>query len=252
MPLIETGWLYATMLLSLRLGPVMFMTPIMGTSYVPGVVKGLLSLALSALMVQAMGWSSQMPATAMGMLVPAMAELVTGLLLAYGVQTAFGALSFAGRLMDTQMGLGLASLIDPLSRQSSALFGVILDLLAVAYVFAIDGHHMLLQGLAYSVEKLPLGQTLHGLSIEMVSAQFGMVFSLGLMLLAPVLVTLFFVEIGIALMARSMPQFNAFLVSIPAKIGIGLLLLATMLPMFGGALERWFTSILRFWDLVLS
>lgn len=251
MPLINLEWLYATILLSLRLGPVMFMTPVMGTSYAPGVVKALLALGLSSLVVLGMGWSITIPSTVWGLMLPALAELMTGMLLAYGVQTAFGALSFAGRLLDTQMGLGMAGMIDPMSKQSSALFGVVLNLLAVAYVFAIDGHHMLLRGLVYSVEKLPLGSVWRDLTVATVSAQFGVVFSLGLAFLAPILMVLFFMEIGIALMARSMPQLNAFLVSIPAKIGIGLILLVALLPMSHGAFERWFASILYFWDGVL-
>lgn len=229
----------------------MFMTPVMGTSYVPGAVKGLLTLALSALIVQGMGWSQPMPLTVWAVALPALTELLTGMLLAYGVHTAFGALAFAGRLLDSQMGLGLAGVINPLSRQSSALFAAVLDLLAVAYIFAVNGHHMLLRALIYSVERLPLGAVWRSVTISGVVAQFGSVFSLGLVFLAPVIVTLFFTEVGIALMARSMPQLNAFLVSIPAKIGIGLLLLAILLPLCGGTLERWFSSMLRFWNGVL-
>jgi flagellar biosynthetic protein FliR len=243
-------WVYTSILLSLRLGPILFLTPLMGTSYVPGAVKGLLTLGLSALMVLALEWSLPLP-TSLGGLLSMLTELATGLFLAYGIQVAFGSLAFAGRLLDTQMGLGLAGMINPMSKQPSALFAVVLDLIAVAYVFAIDGHHLLMRTVMYSVEKLPLGGGWYGLTLTTIMTQFGLVFSLGLTLLAPVLLVLFFVEVGGALMARSMPQLNAFLLLIPAKIAIGLLLLALLLPSFNGILERWFTSILIFWDKVL-
>ena len=248
---VDLGWLYATVLLSLRLGPVVVMTPLMGAGYLPGFVKGIFALGLSAFLVLAMSWHFMVPDTVWGLLIAALMELLTGMLLAYSVHVAFGVLSFAGRLLDSQMGLGMAGMFDPLSRQTSALFGMILNLLAVAYVFAINGHYMVLQALVYSVEKLPLGQMVRGLDMAMITAQFGLVFSLGLLLVAPIIFMLFFVEVGIALMARSMPQFNAFLVSIPAKIAIGLGLMMMFIPFLGGGLERWFRSILQFWDVVL-
>lgn len=250
--MIDLNGFYAVLLLALRMGPAMFMTPIMATGYLPGVVKGLMSLGLAAVMVSSMNMIAEVPLTFWAFFLPLLSELLTGFLLAFGVHIAFGALAFAGRLLDTQIGLGMAGMLDPLSKQAAAVFGVLLNLLAVAYVFAIDGHYMLLRTLVFSVQVLPLGQVWQGITIAAITAQFGVVFSLGLMLFAPVLLVLFLVEVGIALMARSMPQFNAFLVSIPAKIGIGLTLMAVFLPMAGGVFERWFQHILLFWEWVLS
>lgn len=244
---VDLTWLYASFLLTIRLSPVFFMTPLLGASHVPGVVKGLLSLGLAAAIVPAFGLEVALPGNAWRLLVQAGSELFIGALLGFGVHAAFGALSFAGRLVDTQMGFGLAGMVSPMTQQSSALTGLIFELLGVAYVYVVNGHHMLLQGFVFLLDSLPLGELASiGLAEAMVS-QFGVLFALAVALAAPLLVFLFVLDVGIALVSRSMPQFNAFVIAMPVKVGAGLLLLALLLPRLGSFFERWLSSVLDYW-----
>jgi flagellar biosynthetic protein FliR len=244
---VDLSWLYATFLLSLRLSPVWFMTPLLGASYVPGVVKGLLSLGLASAVVSGFDLHVAVPANAWGLLRQAGSEVLIGALLGFGVQSAFGALAFAGRLLDTQMGFGLAGLISPMTRQRSALTGMVFELLAVAYVYAVNGHHMLLQAFVFLLDSLPLGKLAAANLASATIGQFGALFLLALALAAPLMVTLFVLDLGIALISRSMPQFNAFVIAMPVKVAVGVLLLALLLPRLGVFFERWLSSVLDYW-----
>ncbi|MDY7038336.1 MAG: glycosyltransferase, partial [Thermodesulfobacteriota bacterium] len=107
-------------------------------------------------------------------------ELVVGGLLAFGVFAAFAAFQFGGRVLDFQMGYGVANLIDPVTQAATPLIGTVLQLMAVITFYMLDGHHMIIRGLAFSLEQVPLGAPLQQLPMSAVVAQFGVMFSYGL------------------------------------------------------------------------
>src|SRR5262252_2115767 len=65
----------------------------------------------------------------------AAAEALLGALLAFGVLTAFAAFQLAGRLLDLQLGFGVATLIDPATRGHAPLLGTLLSMAGVALFF---------------------------------------------------------------------------------------------------------------------
>ena len=244
---VDLSGLYAAFLLSIRMSPVFFMTPMLGSTAIPGVVKGVLSIALSAMMVAVLDLHVMLPGNGLTLFFQASKELFMGLLLGFGVQVAFGSLSFAGRLLDTQIGFGLAGVINPMTHQNSALTGLIFELLGVAYLYAINGHYMLLLAFRSLLEDSPLGLPVDS-DIAMTAVhQFGVLFVLGVSLAAPLMLTLFLMDVGIAIISRSMPQFNAFVMAMPVKVVAGVSLLALGLPLFGVFFERWLRSMLDYW-----
>lgn len=250
---LDMAWLGVVFLISLRLGALFALAPGFGTIRMPGPFRVFLVITLAVGLTAALGTAPVQPITGSvwGFLLSGLNELVVGALLGFGLFTAFGVFMFAGRAMDMQIGFGIASLIDPTSRTQSPLLGTMLNLLGLAIFFAIDGHHMLLRGLAISLERVPPGAGLGGIDASALVAQFGVMFSLGLALAAPVLMFLLLIDIGFAVMSRTMPQLNVFFLSMPVKIFAGLSVLALSLPHAGSLVNRVFRSIFSFWDQVL-
>jgi flagellar biosynthetic protein FliR len=128
---------------------------------VPARFRVILVLALAALLVAATGTRAAGDvhdvAAFAGM---AAAEDVLGALLAFGVLAAFAAFQLAGRLLDLQLGFGVATLIDPATRGHAPLLGTLLWMAGVALFFAVDGHHALLGAFALSLHAAPPGRPL--------------------------------------------------------------------------------------------
>jgi flagellar biosynthetic protein FliR len=123
-------------------------------------------------------------------------------------------------------------------------------MLAVTVFFAIDGHHALMRGIAFSIEQVPPG-TLFSVDPQALVRQFGAMFSLGLALIAPAFVCLFIVELATAVMSRVLPQANVLMLVIPVKIFVGLAVLALSLPTLAPAMRRIYGTIFSFWEGVL-
>ena len=117
--------------------------------------------------------------------------------------------------------------------------------------FTVDAHHALLRGFAYSLEAVPLGSGFHAFSADLLVRQFGLIFSFGLLLAAPVLFCVYLVEVGLAVISRNLPQMNIFMISMPVKIVCGLLLLSLLTPRLAPLFDKIFGSIFHFWQEVL-
>lgn len=249
----EISWLISVLLASIRVGTLFLFGPLVSVTRAPAQFRIFFVIALSVATLGAIQTATpDVPESVGSLLSMALNELIIGGALAFGLIASFAAFLLGGRILDFQMGFGVANLIDPATDTPTAMMGVILNLLAVAYFFAIDGHHLLIRGLAYSFEKVPLGGGLSNLNFGAIVAHFGAMFAFATALIAPVLFSILLLDIGLAVAARTMPQVNIFFVSFPLKIFVGLTVLAITERQLGPVMERLFTEMFRFWQRVLT
>ena len=256
---LDMAWLTAAFLVAIRIGPLFVLAPVFGTADIPVRFRVLLALAFAAMLA---GAAAAEPGAAVrvapvlestgAFMSAAMSELAIGVTLVFGVFAAFAAFLFGGRLLDIQVGFGVASLLDPVSRGQAPLLGTALNLLALAVFFALDGHHLLIRGIAWTLEAFPPGRSLSGLQAGAVVRQFGLVFAYGLMIVAPAVIVLLLLDVGLAVAARTMPQMNIFIVAMPLKVVIGVLTLALSLRYLSPALAKVYGSIGLYWREVLG
>jgi flagellar biosynthesis protein FliR len=250
---VEASYITSVLLVTIRLAALLLLTPLFAAAKVPNRVRVLLLIALALVLVSSMKVAPvEVPTNVAGLVQAALQEALLGALLAFGLFTAFGAFLFGGRILDFQMGFGVANLIDPVTNTQSPLIGSVLNLMAVVTFFLLNGHHLMIRGLAFSLEKIPPGSALVKMDISAIAAQFGLMFVFGVTLMAPAIITLLLLDVGMAFMARTMPQVNIFIVGLPLKIFVGLSVLALSLNYFGPLLNRVFESIFRYWQAIIN
>lgn len=249
--LIDPAWIALIGLAAIRLGVALGFTPVLMAGHVPVRVRVLWTIGLAAVLMMGLALPKSLPPID-NFFSAALTEVLVGSLLAFGVITAFGAVLLAGRLIDLQIGFGVASLIDPTTRSAAPLLGTLLHVAAIVVFFALDGHHLLLRGLLFSFERIPPGTALPQIDGAAVIAQFGGMFVYALMLAAPVMFVLFLIDVAMAVVARTMPQVNVFIVSLPLKVLVGLATLALVVPALNDAFGRIFESMFLYWNRVLT
>ncbi|OEZ52856.1 flagellar biosynthetic protein FliR [Duganella sp. HH105] len=250
---IDPAWMLAVFYTALRLGVVLMMTPIFSNLAGLVTVRVLLTLALSSLLVSGLHAALPAPALEIGpVLLNALAEVVTGVTLAFGIFAAFGAFSVAGKILDVQSGFGLGNVYDPVTRAGAPLFATMLNLVAVAVFFGMDAHHALLRGIAFSLRQVAPGSGFHALDPEAAIRQFGLMFSLGVALIIPVMLCLLLAETGLAVVSRVLPQMNVFVVGVPVKIVVGLAVFAASMGTLQPLMARVYGSIFIYWEQVLT
>ncbi|MFZ6756307.1 flagellar biosynthetic protein FliR [Undibacterium sp. Ji50W] len=248
----SASWVTAVLLCSLRLAALLLMTPIWQALGLPMRIRVILVATLAFSLVSGMQLTpAAVPTDLFGLVMAGLGEVMLGALMAFGIFVAFAAFSFAGNCLDLQIGFNIANIFDPTTRSHAPLIAALFGMVALALFFTMDAHHTLLRGLAYSFEKIPLGQMLELPPPMLLARQFGTVFSYGLMLAAPPFFCLFLVEIGLAVLSRNLQQLNIFMLSVPIKIAVGLAVLAYVSGHFASVATKAFGSLFGFWEDML-
>lgn len=251
MPQIDTAWTVATLLLWARLGALLVLSPLGQAIKAPGTFWVLFTLVLSGTLCAALGLRTPVPASVTGLFVMLMTEVALGALLGFGLHAAFAALTMAGRLLDLQIGFGMAAVLDPVSRANAPVMGVALSMLAMSVFFGVDAHHALLRGVSHAAQWVPPGALWQLPDATVLLRAIGAMFTLGIVVMAPALFLLLLIEIVVDVMSRVMPQMNVMFVAMPVKALAGLAALALAAPGMAPVLRRIYAGVFDFWLGVL-
>jgi flagellar biosynthetic protein FliR len=217
----------------MRVSGFLFTAPVFGSTLVPVLVRvwfGVLFAFALMPLVKVVGGVP--PFGSLPYFVIVARELLIGILIGFVCTFFVYGVEFAGHVLGLQMGFAASTLFDPLSKTDVSVIGRFQGMLAVVLFLAMNGHHVLLSSFASSFSIVPPSASgLAAAGAELVSAT-AHIFVVAVRISIPVLSTLFMVEIGLALLAKTVPQMNIFVVGFPLKIAVGLAVLGFSIPYF--------------------
>lgn len=143
----------------------------------------------------------------------------------------FSAVKFSGRFIGRQMGLAMAQVLDPLSGDSSQPLAMLLEMIFFIAFLSVNGHHIFLMMISRSYETFPAGSipTISVLTSGVIMA--GSTFlSAGLRLAGPIVAAFLVLMVVLGVFAKTIPQMNILFISMPLKVGMGLLMSVIFMP----------------------
>ena len=159
-------------------------------------------------------------------------EVLVGLILGLLTRFFFFALSMAGDMISLSLGLGSAQIYNPFIGQSGQVVEQFFSLTGMVVFLALNGHHLFLTALVQSFEVIPFANlSLHVGGLAEVSQKFQEIFIIMIKMAAPVIVTVFIVNLAMAIMGRAVPQLNVLVTSFPVTIMIGLAVFIISIPL---------------------
>jgi len=238
-------------LVLVRVSVILFMIPIFQSAQVNVMVRFGLGLAVAYIVWHVV--PPIQPLVGLGPLTAAIfAQVFIGFCFGFVAFLVFVGIQFAGEVMDLQVGFSIVNVINPLTSQNVSVLGEFQLALGSLIYLISNAHHFLFQGLAgsFNLVPLPYATIQAGLESDMV-AFFAQSFFMVFQIAAPLGVTLFLVNIGLALMARVAPQLNVFAIGFPLQIMVGLTMIIISLPLLGVVLPQVFEQTPRELDAVL-
>ncbi|WP_314370584.1 flagellar biosynthetic protein FliR [Acinetobacter modestus] len=229
------------LLLSLRLLPIFVVMPLNIFSKAPLLFRLIIVLSISIIL-------AGLVPTTVNVLTPSliMSEFLLGIVIAFSFHTAFASLDLVGKLLDLQIGINTAGIFDPSSSHLNGVVSELLIALAGVLFFILNLHHTLLRGLVALFKIVPLGAfDFHLLNIKKLMSVMGAQFIFAFIILLPVILGVWLVDIAFAVMSRSMPQANIYFLALPVKFVVGLLLLMFTMPMIVQNIPRLFEQPLK-------
>ena len=229
------------LLVLFRFTGLMAVAPVFGSQSAPLQFKAGLSLATSFLLFPFIPKTGTVLAPTLGAYLPAVGlELLTGILIGFAASMFFAGVQFAGQIVDQEMGISLANVIDPITNEQVSIVNQLQFFLATLVFLGINGHHFLLQALVESYEVVPLMGLRYTdrVALAVADDMARHLFVVTIKLAAPVLVSTMLVTIGMALLARTVPEMNVFVLGFSLRIVIAGAVLMISLPLFAAMVGR--------------
>jgi flagellar biosynthesis protein FliR len=221
-----------------RIGGLLAALPILSGRTVPMKVKVALVLVLGAALAPVIRLPA-VPYDPIALAGGLMGEMAIGLTIGLAVRMFFGALELAGDLIGVQMGFGVLQIIDPATAHSTPIIGQFFTLLASLVFLSLNAHMLIVAAIVSSYEAIPaFGAALPSALGEEVLRLCQEMFTIGLKLSAPVLVTILVINILLAILGRAVSQINVFVLSFPVTIAAGLAVLSLSMPFTIGLFTR--------------
>jgi flagellar biosynthetic protein FliR len=218
-----------------RVSGMVFLAPVFGSSGHPPQVRALLSLLLAMLFfpwIRAAGVA--VPAEPATLALAAAGELAVGMAIGFAASLLFAGVQLAGQIVDQELGIQQANLLDPFSGETISVMGQLKVFLATLVFLLINGHHWLLQAVGDSFRMVPplAFAPSAAAAVALSDTMITDVLRMAVQIAAPTLVTLFLVTVALAFMARTVPEMNIFVLGFALRAGVGLVVLALGVGIF--------------------
>jgi len=161
------------------------------------------------------------------------AEVTIGFGIGFTARLIFTAVQIAGTVIDFQMGFGVVNVIDPQTESSVSVTAQFQNILAILLFLTLDAHHIMIQAVTQSFFLIDVSAiNLSSHAPEVILNFFVSSFAVAIRIAAPAMAILFFIAVGLGLVARTVPQMNVFIVGFPLQIGVGLVMVAISMSFF--------------------
>jgi flagellar biosynthetic protein FliR len=160
-------------------------------------------------------------------------QLLIGFSMAFIFQMFFHIFVLAGQLIAMQMGLGFASLSDPVNGVAVVVLGQFYLMLTMLMFVCMNGHLVVIEVFIESFKTMPVAIESfdRGMFMQLVTWALWM-FASALMIALPAVCALLVVNFAFGIMNRAAPQLNVFALGFPISMLVGLVIVFVTLPRF--------------------
>ena len=174
-----------------------------------------------------------------------MKEAVTGFIIGFGATLCSSIVTFAGHIIDMEIGLSMVTLMDPTTRESSSISGVFYQYMVMLMLIISGMHEYLLKALLETYTLIPVnGAVFHLDSLLTSILRFlSEYIIIGFRICLPVFAVMIMLNAILGILAKVSPQLNMFAVGIQIKVLTGLTVLFVTAGMLPGASSFIFTQM---------
>lgn len=233
------------LLILVRISGFMVAAPIFSLRNVPMRVKSLLAIAIAIVAFHVVPYREVVYDTTLDYALVVVSEMLAGIIMGFMANVAYYILSFAGQIIDQEIGFSMVNQFDPITSTQVTVTGNLYTYAVMLMVIITDMHHYLIRALTDSFQVIPVGGVVFDFSLYEVMKRFVVdYFVLGFRIVLPIFASLLVVNTILAILARVAPQMNMFVIGLQLKVFVGLLVLVLMLMMITGVADLIFQEMM--------
>lgn len=172
-------------------------------------------------------------------------EAVTGLLIGFGANICLSITSFAGQIIDMDIGLSMATVFDPTTKEQTSISGAFYQYMIMLMMLISGMYRYLLQALVDTYELIPVNgavfreDALLGAMVKFMTDYI----VIGFRICLPVFLVILILNVILGILAKVSPQLNMFSVGIQIKILVGFSVMFLTVGMLPSAANFIFTEM---------
>jgi flagellar biosynthetic protein FliR len=230
----------------LRVSAILFALPMIGDPPTPVRVRVLLALAVTIGIFPVIppNWAPNLNTDLLTISSYLLREVLIGLTIGFFSRVTFDGLMMGATVVSFQMGFGTANLFMPDYNERMDSFSALHRMLVMLIFLTLSLHHIFFTAIADTFQLIPGGAAHFSgpLTILLIKLTSG-ILSIAIELAAPILVALLFTMAALGLVARAVPNMNAFVISFPLSFTVGLVIYMATLPLFPGWMSSHFSEM---------
>ena len=242
-PVLNTALAAGIMVFSRIIG-FMRLAPIFNRKEIPGMVKLALCLILTIVITPFVKPDSLMVMDSFALSI--FLNIVVGALIGYMAQLILLAVDAGADMINMQMGLSSAMVLEPTTSSQVSLLGKIMALFGLLIFINLGGAYWLIRALMRSFEIFPIFATSIPLT-KLVNMDYlisisSNVLFMGLQIASPILLATLGQDIILGVISKTAPQVNVFQLSFLFKPVLGAAIMVWILPMLLNIISEYFLS----------
>lgn len=222
------------LLILMRIASFVYVAPFFNTANTPRMVKIGFAFFVSVIVVEIYPDVTYEYTGVIGYAGLVLKEAVVGLLLGAVCNFTMQIIHFAGRFIDMDIGLSMASVMDPTNNTQNGIVGSIYYYMVLLILISSGLHRYLISAIVETFRHIPVGQMTVNMSLYSTVIDFMSQFLvIGFRISLPIFASMLLLNAVLAIMAKVAPHMNMFVVGMQLKIIGGLcvlLLVIHMLP----------------------
>lgn len=232
-----------------RISGMLATAPLFSTFPIPPQVKALATALISFLIYPLIIQQSSfpLPHDLISLSILVFKELCIGILIGFCAQLIFVGIQIGGQLLSIQMGLAISETLDPVTKQQVPIIGQFYLYMASIIFIMMNGHLWLFTTVFSSYKAIPIGLDFEFSSVMTQKLLYftSQIFSIAFGIVMPLFALLFVIDVALGFMSKVMPQMNIFMVSLPLKILIGIIVMILFMPTTAAYLYTLLTNLLE-------
>ena len=171
-------------------------------------------------------------------------ETINGLVLGYIVNIGFYSLKIAGKLIDNQLGLSMASTYDPNTQSQATVMENLMYFIGLVIFFAVNAHHILISSIEKSFNIIPIGYSILENNLGYIVSVFTQYFIIGIKVAIPIIVVLILTDLITGIISRSISGLNVMIIGMPLKMLVGIIFFMSVLPFILNQIQDMFKGLI--------
>lgn len=214
--------------------------PVFGESAIPLRIKAGLSALCAIIVTPHLIATQALPQLSVpGYGIMAVREMTLGFSVGFVVLMVMDSLRMAGQIIGMQIGFSFVQVADPASSHSLGIISEFFQMMGSLFFLIIGGHLLLLHAFFQSFDLIPLAKLQITPSIvEEIVLYSRMIFVCGIQIAMPIVGVILVGDVGLGIIARTVPKMNIFQLGFAIKILGGLIILVVMMPYIGDIIRQ--------------